>query len=270
MAEGALTGVTVGITAERRASEFVAALERHGATVVHAPTIRVVPLPGDERLRTATDAITESDVDIVVVTTGAGFRGWLEAADEWGIPEALLRSLSRARVFTRGAKATGAVRRRGLSEVWSAPGETNDELFDRLGTEDVRGRRVVVQLHGAPLPDHVAALRDRGAEVIEVQPYRWERPADLAPARDLVGRVVAGTVDALAFTSAPAAANLLALAEDGPDRAAFADALASRVLCACVGPVTAAPLVERGVPVVLPERSRLGALVKLLVARLGR
>ncbi|MER7117300.1 uroporphyrinogen-III synthase [Saccharomonospora azurea] len=269
MAEAPLAGVTVGITAERRANEFAAALRRHGATVTHAPTITIVPLPDDERLRTVTEVVVNTDVDVVAVTTGAGFRGWFEAAEGWGLADALRESLARARVFTRGPKATGAVRGAGLSEAWSAASETNQELFDRLGVDDVRDRRVVVQLHGAPLPDHVAALRDRGADVLEVQPYRWQWPGDLAPARDLVEAVAHGRVDALAFTSAPAAANLLTLADESPHRDAFAAALASRVLCACVGPVTAAPLVERGIPVAVPERQRLGALVKLLVARLG-
>ncbi|MEU3627077.1 uroporphyrinogen-III synthase, partial [Amycolatopsis coloradensis] len=45
-------------------------------------------------------------------------------------------------------------------------------------------------------------------------------------------------------------------------------ALRGPVLCACVGPVTAAPLEAAGVPTVQPERQRLGALVKLLVAEL--
>nr|WP_307845897.1 uroporphyrinogen-III synthase [Saccharomonospora sp. NB11] len=270
MADGALTGVTVGITAERRADEFAAALRRHGAAVRHAPTITIVPLPDDERLRKATEAVTRTRVDVVAVTTGAGFRGWIDAAEGWGLSDALRESLSRARVFTRGPKATGAVRGAGLSEVFSAPSETNRELFDRLGPDEVRDRRVVVQLHGAELPDEIAALRERGAEVLEVQPYRWEWPADLTPARDLVAAVADGRVDALAFTSAPAAANLLTLADESPRRRAFVEAITDRVLCACVGPVTAAPLVERGVPVVLPERQRLGALVKLLVARLGR
>ncbi|WP_024877604.1 uroporphyrinogen-III synthase [Saccharomonospora piscinae] len=267
---GALRGVTIGITAERRAEEFVAALRRHGATVVPAPTIRIVPLAGDDRLRGATRAVVASDVDYVAVTTGAGFRGWLDAAEQWGLAAGLTRSLSRAAVFTRGPKATGAVRGRGLTEWWSAPGESNRELFDRLAREDLRGRRVVVQLHGAPLPEYTEPLRERGAEVVEVQPYRWQWPDDLTPARGLVAAVAAGEVDALAFTSAPAAANLLALADGEPEATRFAEALADRVVCACVGPVTAAPLVERGVDVVLPERQRLGALVKLLVSRLGR
>jgi uroporphyrinogen-III synthase len=42
------------------------------------------------------------------------------------------------------------------------------------------------------------------------------------------------------------------------------------VLAACVGPVTAGPLVERGVPVVAPQRFRLGALIKTLTDELPR
>jgi uroporphyrinogen-III synthase len=36
------------------------------------------------------------------------------------------------------------------------------------------------------------------------------------------------------------------------------------VLAACVGPITAGPLVAHGVPTVQPERSRMGALVRTL------
>ena len=41
------------------------------------------------------------------------------------------------------------------------------------------------------------------------------------------------------------------------------------VLAAAVGPVTAAPLVEAGVVPVVPERYRLGALIRLVCDRLG-
>ena len=37
---GQLTGFRVGITNDRRAGEYVAAFERRGAEVVHAPTIQ--------------------------------------------------------------------------------------------------------------------------------------------------------------------------------------------------------------------------------------
>lgn len=267
---GDLGGIAIGITAQRRADEFIDALERRGATVWHAPTINIVPLADDQRLRAATEEVVATGVDIAAVTTGAGFRGWLAAAEGWGIADRLRATLSGARLYVRGPKAKGAVRGCGLTEEWSAPEESNRQLFAHLLDEGVRGKRVAVQLHGQPLPEHTEALREAGASVIELQPYRWQWPTDLDPAHRLVDGVLDGEVDALAFTSAPATANLLTLARERGRYERFVAALGKDVLCACVGPVTAAPLAEIGVPVVQPERQRLGALVKLLVAELGR
>ena len=59
---GDLTGVTIGVTAERRAGEFIGALERNGATVRHAPLIHIVPLPDDDHLRQALMKSTRSPI----------------------------------------------------------------------------------------------------------------------------------------------------------------------------------------------------------------
>ena len=266
---GDLSGVTIGVTAERRAEEFIGALERNGATVRHAPLIHIVPLPDDHRLRAATEEVVAEPLDVLAVTTGAGFRGWVEAAEGWGVRDALLASLNRARVFVRGPKGKGAVRGAGLTEEWAAPEESNRELFEHVLRAGVSGARVAVQLHGSPLAEHTARLRAGGARVIEVQPYRWEWPADLEPAHELLDGVLGGRVRALAFTSAPASANMLDLARERGSYDELVRALRGEVVCACVGPVTAAPFTEAGVPTLQPERQRLGALVKLLVAELG-
>ena len=44
--------------------------------------------------------------------------------------------------------------------------------------------------------------------------YRWVLPEDVAPVRRLVEATVAGGIDAITFTSAPAAASLLAVADE--------------------------------------------------------
>jgi len=266
---GGLAGITVGVTAERRAEELMGALRRHGATVRHAPLIHIVPLPEDPRLKAATEAVLADLPDIVAVTTGAGFGGWLEAAHGWGRHSDLLAALARARVFVRGPKAKGAVRGYGLREEWSAPDESNRTLFAQVLRAGVDGARVAVQLHGAPLPEHTETLRAAGARLVEIQPYRWERPADLEPAHRLLDAVLDGAVDALAFTSAPASANLLTLARERGHFTELVRALRGEVACACVGPVTAGPFTDAGVPTLQPPRQRLGALVRLLVAELG-
>jgi len=264
-----LAGYTVAVTAARRREELGALLDRRGARVLYAPAIRIVPLADDAELVAATRQVLAAPVDLVVATTGVGFRGWLEAADAWDLP--LREHLTTARVLARGPKARGAIRGGGLVDAWSPASESSAEVLAHLlsGAEGaLPGRRIAVQLHGDPLPDLVTGLERAGAEVLPVPVYRWEPPADTAPLRRLVHTIGSRGVDAVTFTSAPAAASLLATAAEEGVRAAVLAALADGVLPVAVGPVTAAPLEEAGVTTVQPDRARLGALAREVVARL--
>ena len=80
-----LSGYTVGVTADRRRDELANLLESRGARVVLAPALRIVPIADDAELRAATRACLDSPPDIVLVSTGIGMRGWLEAAEGWGL-----------------------------------------------------------------------------------------------------------------------------------------------------------------------------------------
>ena len=267
-ARAPLAGFTIAVTAARRREELTALLTRRGARVVEAPAIRIVSTQDDEQLRQATRDCLADPPDVVVATTGIGFRGWMEAADGWGLGEQLRARCTQAEVLTRGPTAKGAVRAAGLAETWSPDSEASDEVLARLLQEGVAGRRVAVQLHGEPLPDFTSALRDAGASVVEVQVYRWVPAEDVRPLRRLVEQVETGAVDCVTFTSAPAVASLLEVARRAGREDALVQALQSGVLAACVGPVTAAPLERRGVSTVQPERARLGALVRTVVEEL--
>jgi uroporphyrinogen-III synthase len=195
-----------------------------------------------------------------VVNTGIGFRGWLEAADGRGVGERLHACLQNARLISRGPKPCGAIRAAGLSEDWSAPSESCEEILQKLLAEGIDGARIVVQLHGGPQEDFISALRAAGATVVEVAVYRWTQPDDIAPVQRLIDQILAGQIDAVTFTSAPAVMALLEIA--GGSTPSLITQFNTRTMAACVGPVTAAPLRDRGVEVVMPQRSRLGALVK--------
>jgi uroporphyrinogen-III synthase len=263
-----LAGYTVGVTAARRADELGALLERRGATVQYGPAIRIIPLADDSDLLARTEALIETPADVVVATTGIGFRGWVEAAEGWGLGDGLLTSLNKATVLTRGPKAKGAVRAAGLVEEWSPASEASAELLEHLVEKGVSGKRIAVQLHGEPLLDFVDALRAAGAEVVEVPVYRWTGPADPVPLNRLLDALVAGQLDAMTFTSAPAAASVLRTAESQGRLDEVLDALRYRVLVVCVGPITAGPLARVGVPVIQPARARIGALVRELAVAL--
>lgn len=265
---GPLAGFTVGVTAARRAEELGTLLQRRGAVVLHAPALRIVPLADDSELLAATKELIDDVPDVVIATTAIGFRGWVEAADGWGIGDALLGVLRGVELLARGPKVKGAIRAAGLTETWSPGSESMAEVLDRLLGEGVDGRRVALQLHGEPLPGFVESLRAAGAEVVGVPVYRWMPPEDIAPLDRMLDVTVSRGIDALTFTSAPAAASYLNRAEVRGLLPEILSALRDDVMTVCVGPVTAVPLQDRGIDTLQPERFRLGPLVQLLCARL--
>ncbi|GAB2660736.1 hypothetical protein GCM10027271_19350 [Saccharopolyspora gloriosae] len=264
---GPLRGFTAGITAERKAGELGALLERRGAAVRYAPAMHTVPVHDDGELTAATEAVLERPVQHVVAVTGTGFRGWLESVQAQGSGERLLEHLGRAELLARGAKARGAIRGAGLRESFTAPTEEVADILARLLETGVAGERVVVQLHGDPMTDFRERLRAAGAEVLPIVVYRWTDPVDLPALDRLIDEVIAGEVHALPLTSAPAATNFLARAERTGRGPALLAALRG-VFIACVGPVTAAPIARAGLPHAMPERARTAALVKLVADEL--
>jgi uroporphyrinogen-III synthase len=263
-----LAGFTVAVTADRRRDELAGLLERRGARVVLTPALRIVPLADDTELRLATLACAAKPLDVVIATTGVGLRDWLKAAEGWGLADPLRSRLAASHLVARGPKAHLAVRAMGLTDAWSPISDSDDEVLDHVLDAGVAGRRIALQLHGEPQPEFSAALRDAGADVIEVPVYRWAPPADPAPLRRLVDLTSGRLVDAVTFTSAAAVGSLLHVA--GPDADAVLHALRTGVVAACMGPATSAPLRQRGVPVIEPIRARLGALARAIAEELPR
>ncbi|MGJ6126976.1 uroporphyrinogen-III synthase [Mycolicibacterium sp. Y3] len=262
-----LTGFRVAVTSARRSEELSALLTRRGADVTSAAAIAMVPLPDDDELRTNTEALIAAPPDIVIATTGIGLRGWIAAADGWGLARELTSALSKARIVSRGPKATGALRAAGLPEEWSPESESSRELLHYLLEGGIVGMRIAVQLHGAtdewdPFPEFLDELMAAGAHVVPIRVYRWH-PAPRGGAFDQMVMAIADQrFDAVSFTSAPAvAATLMRAAELGVEDSLL-HALRTTVHAMCVGPVTARPLVRLGVPTSAPERMRLGALAR--------
>jgi uroporphyrinogen-III synthase len=263
-----LSGYTVGVTADRRRDELAGLLESRGARVVLAPALRIVPIADDAELRAATRACLNTPPDVVLVNTGIGMRGWLEAAEGWGLAEPLRAALSRTYLVARGPKAKAAIRAAGLHDQWSPEGESIEEVVDHLRARGIAGLTVAIQLHGESQPEYTESLQAAGARVIEVPVYRWAPPTDPAPLHRLVDLITGHLVDAVTFTAAPAVNALLRAAGSASD--ALLDAFRTQVLAACVGPVTAAPLRRHDVPVVAPPRARMSALVRTLVDELPK
>jgi uroporphyrinogen-III synthase len=113
-----------------------------------------------------------------------------------------------------------------------------------------------------------AALRARGADIVEIPTYRWSLPSDTAPLTALMDALDRRTIDAVAFTNAAQVHNLFALAEMQRRSEALRAGL-NRILIASVGPVASAALRKFGVIVGLEASPpKMGPLVAALDAAL--
>ncbi|GAB7003517.1 uroporphyrinogen-III synthase [Nocardioides sp. AN3] len=264
-----LDGFRIGITAARKADEQAALLERRGADVVWAPALSIEPNHVDDAsLRAATEEVLAQKVDMLLATTGIGMRAWFDRAEEWGLLDRLIEHLDRAEILARGPKSVGALRRRGLRELWAPESESFDDVLLHLRGRDLTGRRIVVQEHGQSLSMVAHALRRQGASVVTVTVYRVESAVDPEPMFHLIDLVADRGVDAVTFTAAPAVAALMEAAGSTGRRDEVVSAFQADVVAACVGPVTAAAFEMWGVPTIYPERSRLAAMVKQLEVEL--
>ncbi|WP_035911845.1 uroporphyrinogen-III synthase [Knoellia sinensis] len=261
-----MAGCVVLVTADRRSSELASALTRRGATVRHAPALTIVPHEHDEELLVATKELIASPPDVVVITTGIGLRGWIEAADAAGHADELLEILGRARLIARGPKARGAIQAAGLTADWVAESETSAEILELLLDEGVSGLRIAVQHHGAGADGLDTELAAAGADVASLVVYRWGPTPDPEALAQSVRDAAAGEIDAVVFTSAPGAHAWLAAADaQGATDAVVARCISGALVAASVGPVTSVPLQDRGIEPIVPDRGRLGALVRRLV-----
>ncbi len=264
-----LEGAKVLVTAQRRSDDLAAALIRRGAEVDIASTLGVEPHIDEAKLLERTRHLLYSPPDVVVITTAIGLRGWLETAEAAGLGGALVELLSSCRVIARGPKALGALQAIGVTPDWVAESETSREIRDLLIAEGVEGLRVAVQLHGAGDDGLASGLALAGAGVVQLTVYRWGAPTNAAAVFRSIEDARCGAYDAVTFTSAPGAAAWIAAIERQGALDEIRHHTERGMLLAAVGPITAEPLSVAGLPIEYPDRGRMGALVRLVILRLG-
>ena len=267
-----LHGFTVGITADRRWDEQASLFDRRGAAVVHAPTIRTIPLGSDAPLRDVTVRVIARPPDVLIANTGLGIRSWFGAAESWDLGAELLGALGHARIYARGPKASGAVHSLGLEVVARAPSERLSEAIDLALPDISPGSVVAVQVDGSGTSPELDRLRLLGAEVVAIPVYEWKLPVDDGPAVRLARLVLTQKVQALTFTTGPAIRNWLEiLTEHDLHQEVWAFCNEGPIVLGCVGPVCADTAVACGwrrERLVVPAAFRLGPLVRAVADQL--
>jgi uroporphyrinogen-III synthase len=259
-----LRGFRIGVTSDRRSADLIAALERRGAHVVHAPALKITPHDQDRQLIVETHEVIRSRPELVLITTGYGMRRWFEVADAAGLGPELSAVLDQARIMARGPKALGAVRAAGLEAMTPGTRDTTAAMVDKIIDEGLTGQRVALQQHGYTDQVQLDRLREISSSALTITPYRWAGPDQNDKVSKLVELAADRQLDAVTFTSAPGADATLSAAKAIGRHGDLVGAMRGAVVAAAVGPVTAGPLIEVGIEPIQPDRSRLGALIRLV------
>lgn len=251
----------------RRAPELALLIVNYGGVPVVAPALREVPLDSHAPAVALAESLQRHEYDLLVLTTGIGTRLFVKLASPTIGHEAAVSALSSVRIVARGPKPVAALRELGITPWLTAPSpntwrEVVSALDARAPSICAGGTRVAVQEYGAPNPDLVEALEERGARVSPVSLYRWALPDDIEPLRAAVRAIVAGTIDVVLLTASVQLLHLLEVAGGMGLTGDLRRALA-HVAVASIGPMTSDELRRQSLPIDLePSHPKMGFLVK--------
>jgi uroporphyrinogen-III synthase len=276
-----LAGMTVAVTASRRANELAHLIASHGGSPYIAPTVGIESNAStdDEALRFC-DVAHEKKVDIAIFMSGPGVFSLFSAALGLHREDALREDLSRVKVVARSSKPKDALAKHGV-RVDLVPVDATSQGILKSLEGDAQGKSVAVLSHGSDSTLLIDGLRAMGAEVQEFSVYSYSletspegaeilqsmrfNPVMPAVARvsELIEAIIGGKIDMITFTSPPSAANLFEVATSSGKAEELRSTLNSKVIVVAVGPPTRSTIERCGVVVdVTPSVYKMGPMVK--------
>jgi uroporphyrinogen-III synthase len=260
---GPLENISVAILEHRFTKEFSTLFEKLGATVYACALLEEKPVENREELQSFIQHVLDGQIDMMIFLTGVGARFLVAESESMGQRGAFLEALTNMTIVVRGPKPVAALRQLGLRPHVTPENPTTEGVIEALRSQDLRGRRVGIQLYGTPNPQLVSALETKGASVKPVQVYAYGAASDFAAVSTLIGRILDGQIRVIAFTSAPQVRMLFDFAAQANVADSLVKALNTQVTVASIGEVTSRALQENGITSrIVPEQSKMAALVQ--------
>lgn len=267
MSQSSFDGLRVVSFESRMAPEMAQLIERHGGMPIVAPALREIPIPLQDNgaaFRLGVKLILEQ-IDIVILLTGTGTTALFDLLKTRYPLADLTAALKKTFVVARGPKPLAAFKKAlGLEPNITVP-EPNTwvEVVSSLDEyRPVKGLRVAVQEYGLSNPQLLEALRQRGAEVFPVPIYRWALPEDTGALKQVLGEIIAGTIQVMLITNAAQIDHVMQLFEQEGTTARFKEAC-KKMVVASIGPTASECLRHYDLPIDFePSHPKMGVLVK--------
>lgn len=264
MAHAGFNGLTVAAFESRMAAEMTRLIERHGGKPLVAPALREIPLEDNSAALQFGELLLTEGLDVLVLLTGAGTTTLFEILHSRHAKDTIKNALKETVLIARGPKPVAALKALGFQPTLTVP-EPNTWV-DVVSTLDayrpVTGLRVAVQEYGLPNRDLLEALKQRGANVIQVPVYRWALPEDTAPLKLVINQILAVQVQVMLVTNAAQIDHVMQVVEQEGNTAQF-KTICRQLVVASIGPTASERIRSHGLPVDFePSHGKMGILVK--------
>ena len=261
------SGLRVLALESRRAEEMGKLIANNGGVATVAPSMREVPLESNTEALAFAATLAAGGFDVVIFLTGVGTRALTRVVESVYPRGQFIEALHRLTVVARGPKPVAALREMGVPIAIAVPEpntwrEIVQALDERAESVPLRGRHVAIQEYGAPNPELLSALAERGALVTRVPVYQWALPEDTRPLEAAARALAASQIDVVLFTTSIQVDHLLQVAAALGVEDALRNTL-QKIVIASIGPTTSEALREHGFqPDYEPSHPKMGFLVK--------
>lgn len=255
-ATGPLAGRRIALNDIRKLDLFASLLESRGATIVRAPLFTTHDTLADDAFRQWLDAVCAGAMHDMIWTTAEGVKAAIRLAAALNRDWELVAALARVRHFASGTATARAMQSLGFLPDVAVAASGDAMLIPALRRFNLTRRTVGLQIHSPEanreLIDFVRWMR---ADLRLLSPYRAASSDDFRRLRSLLDSLLAGELDAIAFSDSSEARLLQSLARHRKQGHALTQRLESTRIVA-LSPRVADDLRRIGVaPHVVPPRS---------------
>ena len=279
-----LSGLVVAVTGSRRASELARIIRSFGGIPYVAPTIGIEVNPRiNEEAQYFIYKILREKVDYAVFMTGPGVYSLMSTARNLGIEKELIQTLQQVTVVARSLKPKEALATHAVKTEIIPKDNTSAGIAQLLRGLGVAGKRVFIIWHGSystELKTELEAegayvfesstyiystdLKENGSEILKTMGYKYIPPEETKVLK-LIEDISNAHIDAITFTSPPAARELFKIASQHGLNESLRASLNTGVIVVAIGPSTLKALEENDVHVdVMPAIYKIGSMIKSL------
>lgn len=251
-----LAGRRIAVPESRELETLSKMLEAEGAAVARYPLVAILDAPDQRPVSRWLDRLISGEMQDTIWYTGEGVQRIAQLAKTERRADAFSDALMHTRVITRGPKPAKLLNALGVRKFISTKVHTTEGMLSLLSDYSLAGRGIGVQLYGdQPVTALETFLLGRGAEYMPVYPYIYAPQSDAERVVELIQEIIAGKVDAVAFTSTSQLRRLQDVSKACGLESALIVAM-HRIVVAAVGPIIAKELTDWGVKVhVIPAGS---------------